>query len=390
MQCAEVISLGLSTRPARCVDNIGEFCLQYAGPVLTNGAGMPTTKSAEIRGFIIDNVGEHPHDIARHTSEKFGISRQAVGRHLASLAKDGLLEARGNTRKREYSLKAREIFHTLSLSAHGDEDKVWRMYVEPELDKLPDNVLRICYYGFTEIFNNAIDHSEGSTAAISIKINPKQVSLAVQDDGVGVFEKIKTIHSLEDHRQAIFALSKGKLTTDPDRHTGQGIFFTSRIFDRFVLYSSGLFLIHYAKHQDWLIETEKEGTIGTHVTMEIASDSPKSLKELFDEFADLESEDYGFSKTRIPLFLAKYGKETLISRSQAKRVLVGVLNFKEIPLDFKDIDIIGQAFADEIFRVFQKQHPEVTITPVNANEEVGRMIARAKKAMANPEGPDKK
>jgi RNA polymerase sigma-70 factor (ECF subfamily) len=40
---------------------------------------------------------------------------------------------------------------------------------------------------------------------------------------------------LLDERHAILELSKDQLTTDPARHTGDGIFFTSRMFDSFDL-----------------------------------------------------------------------------------------------------------------------------------------------------------
>jgi hypothetical protein len=71
------------------------------------------------------------------------------------------------------------------------------------------------------------------------------------------------------------------------------------------------------------------------------------------------------------------GDNDLISRSQAKRLLTRFDRFKEIVLDFQNVDSIGQAFADEIFRVFKNEHPNINLHPVNANEEVMRMIVRA-------------
>ena len=52
--------------------------------------------------------------------------------------------------------------------------------------------------------------------------------------------------------------------------------------------------------------------------------------------------------------------------------------FKSVILDFKDVPYIGQAFADEIFRVFANEHPDIEILVLNANEEVAKMISRAK------------
>jgi len=71
------------------------------------------------------------------------------------------------------------------------------------------------------------------------------------------------------------------------------------------------------------------------------------------------------------------GSNDLVSRSQARHILSGLELFKEVILDFKDIKYIGQAFADEIFRVFTNMNPYTSITAQNANEEVRNMINRA-------------
>ncbi|MEJ2325312.1 MAG: STAS-like domain-containing protein, partial [Chromatiaceae bacterium] len=84
-----------------------------------------------------------------------------------------------------------------------------------------------------------------------------------------------------------------------------------------------------------------------------------------------------FSRTVVPLHLAQYEGEKLISRSQAKRVSHRFERFKLVELDFAGISEIGQAFADELFRVFPAAHPGIRITPINTEPEVARMIKRA-------------
>jgi anti-sigma regulatory factor (Ser/Thr protein kinase) len=343
---------------------------------------MPRTSGEEIRGFIINQVDAHPRDIAKLTAEEFGITRQAVQRHLAALVTDGSLTARGMTRDRVYAFNEQVYSLSLRLAENRDEDKVWRAHVEPLLGPLPDNVLRICHYGFTEIFNNAIDHSEGTMAFVAIVLSAKSVSIVIEDDGVGIFEKIRAKFDLDDHRRAVFELAKGKLTTDPRNHTGQGIFFTSRIFDRFAISADHLFYRH-GEEDDWLIEVGPKETAGTLVRMVIDKGSTRSLKVLFDKYADLESDDYEFSKTHVPVALARYGRELLVSRSQAKRVLSRFDDFKVVLLDFEGVEAIGQAFADEIFRVFQDRHPEIRLFAVRMNKDVRKMVARA---MASREG----
>jgi len=75
--------------------------------------------------------------------------------------------------------------------------------------------------------------------------------------------------------------------------------------------------------------------------------------------------------------LMKYGDDNLVSRSQAKRLLAGFDRFKIVILDFLKISSIGQSFADEIFRVFKRNHPEIELNFVNACEDVEKMIRRA-------------
>ena len=97
------------------------------------------------------------------------------------------------------------------------------------------------------------------------------------------------------------------------------------------------------------------------------------MKEVFDKFSTEAPGD--FDKTIVPVCLAN--SSDLVSRSQARRVLGGLELFREVILDFKDIEYIGQAFADEIFRVFPNMNPNTSIIAQNANSDVQNMINRA-------------
>lgn len=350
------------------------------------GKRLESIPNDEIRQFILTELEAHPDDIAKLTAEQFGITRQAVHRHLGTLLKDGLIEATGRTRNKRYRLKYQIVKEVLPLKENRDEDRVWRNVVEPHLRGLRENVLRICQYGFTEIFNNAIEHSEGSDALVVIGRSARSVHMLVADNGVGIFEKIKSKFQLEDHRHAILELAKGKLTTDESHHTGEGIFFASRMFDSFSISSATLTFGHDTEFgDDWLIEDREEeidatgitGLMSTVIKMTISTDSKRKAKEVFDRYADPEVDDYSFSKTRVPLRLAQYGQDLLVSRSQARRILARFDRFREVFLDFSAVESIGQAFADEIFRVYATEHPEMKLTAVNANKQVSRMIRRA-------------
>lgn len=335
----------------------------------------PQKKTDEIRQFILENIEDHPADVTSVTSAEFGISRQAIHRHIQKLVQDGLLIAEGMTRNRKYEAKPLVDF-TINLPLFElQEDKVWREYILSRLENLSSNVLQICQYGFTEIVNNAIDHSEGTELIILLRRTYKTINLSIFDNGVGIFVKLQRELNLDDQLHAILELSKGKLTTDPVHHTGEGIFFASRVFDRFSIMSGKLFFTHLESDNDWLLEDQADLHKGTAVTMLINTKSTRTTKQVFDRFS--VDGDYGFSKTHVPVFLARYGNENLVSRSQAKRLLARFEKFKEIMLDFDNVDAIGQAFADEIFRVFTSQHPNVHIYHMNANKQVEGMITRA-------------
>jgi len=103
----------------------------------------------------------------------------------------------------------------------------------------------------------------------------------------------------------------------------------------------------------------------------------RTTKKIFDEYT---SDDFVFNKTKIIVHLAKdYLGHDFVSRSLAKRILMNVEKFKIIVLDFENVDNIGQGFADEVFRVFKNKNPDITIVPVNMNEEIEFMINRAMK-----------
>jgi anti-sigma regulatory factor (Ser/Thr protein kinase) len=332
-------------------------------------------KNEEIRQSILENVEDHPSDITSFVSDNFDISRQASHRHVQKLVQNGLLVAEGTTRNRKYEVRPLVDFN-IKLPLLGlQEDKVWREHILPRLENLSSNVLQICQYGFTEIVNNAIDHSEGTELGILLRRTYKAINLSIFDNGVGIFAKLQRELNLDDQLHAILELSKGKLTTDPAHHTGEGIFFASRVFDTFSIMSGKLFFAHLESDNDWLLEDQADLHKGTAVRMLINAKSTRTTKQVFDRFS--VDGDYGFSKTHVPVFLARYGNENLVSRSQAKRLLARFERFKEILLDFDNVESIGQAFADEIFRVFRSQHPSIRLAFVNANKQVEGMITRA-------------
>ena len=201
--------------------------------------------------------------------------------------------------------------------------------------------------------------------------------ISVIDDGEGIFRKIRRLCNLDDERQALFELSKGKLTTAPDNHTGEGIFFTSRAFDEFEIDSKGVRFCHDDQFEfDVNLESEfSENEAGAAVYMLIKRDSTRDIQTGFDDYAVLA--EFQFNKTVIPVRLAQYENEKLVSRSQAKRLLARIERFKHVIFNFDGVSAIGQAFADEIFRVYAQHHPDIVLLPVKMEPNVEKMVKRA-------------
>lgn len=329
----------------------------------------PEAKHWAIRS-VIDGQGAH---LSRAMVEAFGVSRMTATKALKALVAEGWLETTGGT-KQIFSLgRNREAVKTYSLPG-VDEHIAWEHDFRPFFD-LPKNVAGIAHHGFTEMLNNANDHSEGSRVSILMRLREGQLVIVVLDDGIGIFEKIARALALPDRRLAILELSKGKFTTDPRNHSGEGIFFTSRMFDQFQIDANDLHYDHDVRERhDWLMEFDKPAG-GTMVSMAIPTDSSRTSKEVFDAFSG--GDDYGFHKTVVPVRLARIGNENLLSRSQAKRLVARFEGFKTVILDFQGVEEIGQAFADEIFRVFPQLHPEVELIEVHAAPAVQQMIRRA-------------
>jgi DNA-binding MarR family transcriptional regulator len=335
-------------------------------------------KTQEIREFILECINAFESDLTKAVVEKFDISRQAVAKNIRSLISDGLISADGSARSRKYRLNTLlEHSFSIAITPKTEENQIWAKELAPHFKDIKENVRDLCHHGFTEMMNNVIDHSQSETADIKLTKDAVVIGFSIRDYGIGIWRKLQDKFHLTDSRHAILELAKGNLTTDPDKHTGEGIFFTSRMSDFFTIQAEALTYCCFQDGEEWLFDVKQERSIqGTRVIMEVRLKSGKTPKEVFDKFTS-EYDDFGFSRTQLSIQLAKYEGDHLVSRSQAKRILARLQQFKEVWLDFRGITEIGQAFADEIFRVFANEHKEVHLKWVNTTEDVDKMILRA-------------
>ena len=323
-------------------------------------------RGEEIRDFILTHITECE-NIAAVTSQHYGISLQAVYKHIDRLVSSGQLAKKAG----RYVLRSKQYKYMYRNNQELLEDAVWEQDIKKHFAGVPHNIYQIWTYGFLEMFNNAIEHSRGEKIRVMISENRMCTALSVSDDGVGIFKNIKMKFRLFDEKDALLELAKGKRTTDKTRHSGQGIFFTSKVFDDFTITSNG---ITYNADPEKIMQTVKgKQKYATVVYMNLVNTSNKLLKNVFDTYSSEIPGD--FDKTVVPVSLAH--SNDLVSRSQARRILSGLELFRNVTLDFKGIDYIGQAFADEIFRVFATMNPHTVIIAQNANVDVQSMINRA-------------
>jgi anti-sigma regulatory factor (Ser/Thr protein kinase) len=217
-------------------------------------------------------------------------SRQHVSSVLNDLVTRGSLVVAGSKRFTFYALpskadklidKETRVLTNKNLTDHEVYDELISKAALAK--RLNENTGGIVNFGFTEMLNNAIEHSESEQIKVELYREGRDVIFTIRDFGVGVYENVKANYKLRSDLEAIQELLKGKTTTAPKAHSGEGIFFTSKAADE----------------------------------------------------------------------------------------------FKVIILDFENVPTIGQAFADEIFRVFSARHPEIEIRTENMNENVEFMIKRA-------------
>jgi anti-sigma regulatory factor (Ser/Thr protein kinase)/biotin operon repressor len=337
---------------------------------------------------IIDFIRQQGKVTAREIGDKFGISRQYINLVISRLIEEGRIVKIGSTRYAFYVSKDYMVNHpevtpmTFKKSYKNqslEEHKVLMEIEEnlPQLKEWPENIRSIFTFAFSEMFNNAIEHSGAKIISVDVAILDQSLSFTVNDSGVGVFRNITKKRNLESETEAIQDLLKGKTTTMPRTHSGEGIFFTSKAADSFTLDSFGKILIidNLSKSVD--IQNHSAIKRGTRVRFKIAIDSSRHLSDIFKKYTNLSDEsDYGFDKTEIRVRLFTSGG-IHISRSQARRILVGLEKFKIVLFDYQNVPMVGQAFADEIYRVFQKSHPTIRLVNENMSESVRFMVERA-------------
>lgn len=336
----------------------------------------------EMRTLILNTIKKQGQVKTADIVGLTGLSRAYAQRFLKNLADEGVIVLMGKANQAHYihpskkgagnakPLSVRRIMTNKDLA----EDKVLHEIKEKSaiFQGIAGNVSSTLDYAFTEMLNNAIEHSTSEKIDVVVMRTATDIRFMVADRGIGIFNNIMKKKQLGTTIEAIQDLLKGKETTEPAAHSGEGIFFTSKIADLLTIKSFEKKLVFDNAQQDIYVKDVKP-VRGTRVDFVLGLRSKKKLVDLFDKYTD---ESFQFSKTEVKVKLYHQDVD-YVSRSQARRILTGLEKFKTIELDFKDVKTIGQAFADEVFRIWQAQHKDVKFVIKDANENIMIMIKRA-------------
>lgn len=337
------------------------------------------TRRNEIILYMLRKISEDDPELITKIKDSFGISATSVRRYLEKeeTAEHILPDPDAAC---GYRLRSEDHSFTYDLNGLSEEDD--DLAYEGLLPYLPDhkNAIRIWAYVLTELFNNAITYSQGTKAELSVRSNCLYTRIVLTDDGMGIFTNILQAmknmgRSNPKLTDAVTELYKGKFTSMPQSHSGEGIFFSMHLLDRMAIISDGLVLrsgfegepAHVKSHL--LAYYQKYTQKGTMLMLQLENQTTRVAADVFHRFADV---DEGFIKTRIPILNACLDREP-VSRSQARRICNRLENFREAVLDFENVEFMGQGFADEMFRVYQNEHPGLLLTPVNMAADVHKM-----------------
>lgn len=322
--------------------------------------------------YMLKLIDAEDKRVVAKTVEYFKVSKSSVYNYLAELENSRDIE-KG---EQGYVLTFKQYDFAYQNNKNLGEDRVFNKDIAPLLSELPKNVFSIWRYAFTEMMNNAIEHSSAENIIVSIRKNRLNTRLFIHDDGVGIYKNIQRFIKEEKDEELSLAecatmLFAGKFTTAKSMHSGEGIFFTSHLMDTFIIISDETVFTRNNFFDTPLINSE-DATNGTLVFMELYNHSKKTAREVFDRYASV---DEGFTKTSIPIAHFFPGGNP-VSRSEARRLGELITRFEEIDLDFTDVDEVGQAFVHELFVLWQARNPNKKINVLCACENVDYMIKR--------------
>ena len=170
-------------------------------------------------------------------AETLTITRQAVNKHIKKLVLEGRVQKTGSTKRALYFLteekapeKQAPKYQKKYQIKKMQEDEIYNEFslIMNLKNNLSPAAHSIVNYAFTEMVNNVIEHSDSENCLISAELDAYSFSFTVRDFGIGIFARIAEYYELTSEEAGMQELLKGKRTSLPDRHTGEGVFLPQR------------------------------------------------------------------------------------------------------------------------------------------------------------------
>ena len=334
---------------------------------------MKKAQRLEAEKFLLKQIYDENPDFVDATMQAYSVSRSTVYNYINNLQISGELERVGGAMP--YRVLYNTTRFTVDTTRESSEDRMFNRDIAPLLEELPLNVQRIWRYAFTAMMNNALEHAHASAIVCVVSRNRLCTIIGILDNGVGIFRRIQqerkeSTGELPTAAEAASLLYPGGYTSQPDSHAGEGIFFTSRLMDHFVIRSDTQL---FTPNEEDAEDEGGERFRGTAVQMALNNDSTRELSEVMEQYLDPQA---GFARTELPL-ARFFGGDFPVSRSEARRLLEVLERFREAELDFTGIQDVGRDFAHELFTVAAGQYPALHLTVKNANAAVAGALRRA-------------
>ncbi len=337
---------------------------------------MKVVNQEKVKSYILRLIKSGRTDYVKAAIESFNISKSSVYNYVKQMETDGLIEKKDGS----YVLKTSSYHYFFKNDGTLGEDRVYNQFISQHI-QFKKNVNSIWNYAFTEMMNNAIEHSEAENISVAVFQDYLETHILIWDDGIGIFKNIQRFIKENKNEtitlgECVSLLFAGKFTTAKQYHTGEGIFFTSHIMDEFVIYSDDNFFTRNNFTSSQIEDTNLHNFMnmdkGTLVRMTLNNTTKKVLSEVFDTFAPV---DEGFIKTTIPI-AHMFSSGNPVSRSEARRLLESISVFTDINLDFSGVEEIGQGFAHELFVLGKQKYPHINLKTTNTCKTVENMIKR--------------
>lgn len=333
---------------------------------------------SDLTTWITEAALAHPQALPQHLCERLGVQRRCALRHLRELERHQWLRRVGTSRRLQYRPGAlREVVRTYAL-AQLQEDIAWSRDFAPSLD-VATHVARMAQHAFTELVNNAVDHSGGTRVVVSMRQTATQLQLLVSDDGQGLFDVVGAHFGIPDPTLAMLELAKGKLSSQPGRHSGRGLYFTARVADVIDVHANASAFQQRQWQPDQWLPVRSACRGGTSVYVAICLDTERTLDAVMRR-ASLDGSGPGFDRTVVPLKLIAGAAGVLESRALARRVAARLASFRRAEVDFQGIADVGYAFADELFRVFGREQPALRLEALNMTPAVAVQVEEIRAA----------